>query len=122
LSGVTILFDPNWKSSVAGILIIALAFALLIGLSLHSNHMLSMQGIEMETMSALHQGNMTHERADEHSTSTCCDAITPCSLVVDLLFPLFPNIALNGDSQRVASSALTIQSIYIKNLSPPPKA
>jgi|SRR5688572_23323674 len=104
------------------IVITVLAIVLLIGLSPRSNHMLSMQGMKMETMSALHQGNMAHKSADEHSTSTCCDAITPCSLVVDLLFPQFATIGLNGDSERVASSALTIQSFYIKNLSPPPKA
>jgi hypothetical protein len=100
---------------------IALAFALLIGLTPLSNHMSSVLGMEMDAAATSNQGNMAHESADEHSTSTCCDAITPCSLVVDLVFPQFPNIALNGDGERVESSALTIQSIHIRNLSPPPK-
>jgi hypothetical protein len=107
---------------VSRILFAVLTIALLMGLSPLSNHMLSMQGMEMNTMSAPNQDNMAHESADDHSNSSCCDAITPCVLVVDLLFPQFANIALYGDSERVARSALTIQSIYIKNLSPPPKA
>ena len=104
------------------IVIVALAIALLIGWSPLSNHMLSMQGMKMDVMAISNQSNMTHESADEHSTSSCCDAITPCALVIDLLFPQIANITLYGDSEGIASSALTIQSIYIKNLSPPPKA
>jgi hypothetical protein len=84
--------------------------------------MLSMPGMEMETMSALHQGNMAHESADEHSTLPCCDAITPCSLAVDFLFIEPDTIASYGGSKRVASSALLVQPIYINTLSPPPKA
>lgn len=107
---------------MARIVITVLAIVLFIGLSPLSNHMLSMQGMEMETMLALNQGNIAHESEDDHSTSSCCDAITPCALVVDLLFPQFADIALYGDTERVASSALTVQPIYIKILSPPPKA
>jgi hypothetical protein len=107
---------------VSRILFTVLTIALLVGLSPLSNQMLSMPGMEMDTMSSPDQDNIAHESADDHSTSSCCDAITPCVLVIDLLFPQFATIALYGDRERVASSALTIQSIYIKNLSPPPKA
>ena len=107
---------------MARILFIALTFALMIGLSPLSNHMLSMPGMKMDAMAASNGSNVAHESADEHSASTCCDAITPCSLVVDLLFPQFADIALYGDSERVANLTLTVQPIYIKTLSPPPKA
>ncbi|MDQ3005313.1 MAG: hypothetical protein M3R47_08015 [Chloroflexota bacterium] len=105
---------------MAKILFIVLAFALLIGLFPLSNHMLSMPGMKMDAMPASSQSNMGHESADEHSTS-CCDAITPCSLGVFLL-PQPTNIASYGGSKRVVSSAQTVQFIYIKSLSPPPKA
>ena len=107
---------------MARISFIALAFALLIGLSPLSNHMLSMPEMKMDAMAASNGSNVAHESSGEHSASTCCDAITPCALVVDLLFPQFADMALYRDSERFARSALTVQPIYIKILSPPPKA
>jgi hypothetical protein len=107
---------------VARILFIALAFALLIGWSPPSNHMLSMPGIKMDAMAVSNQSNMAHKSADGHSPSTCCDAIAPCSFAVDVLIPQPANIASYGGSKRVASLDPTVQPIYIKTLSPPPKA
>ena len=105
------------------ILFFVFAFALLTGWSPLSNPMLSMPGMKMETMAAAsNQGNMAHESADDHSTLPCCDAINLCSLGVEVLVAQPANIASYGGSKRVASSALTVQPIYIKTLSPPPKA
>lgn len=103
-------------------LFIVLTIALLIGLSPLSDHMLSMPGMKMDVMAASNQSNMAHESRDEHSTSSCCDAITPCSLGLDFLASQPVNIGSYGGSKRVASSHPTVQPIYIKTLSPPPKA
>jgi len=106
---------------VPRILFIALNIVLLIGLSPLSNQMLSMPGMKMDVMPASNQSNTAHESGDEHSTSSCCDAITPCSLGLGFLAPQPANIASYGGSKRAVSSALTVQPIYIKTLSPPPK-
>lgn len=107
---------------MARLLFTAWTFALLIGLFPLSNHMVSMPGMEMDAIAVSNQSNMAQERADEHSTSTCCDAITPCSLAIDILVSQTATIASYGGSKRAVSSAPTVQPIYIKTLSPPPKA
>ena len=76
----------------------------------------------MDEMGTANQDNNAHEGTDDYSSSTCCNAITPCSLVVDFLNPQVPKIILYGVSKRVIGSEPTVQFIYIKNLSPPPKA
>ena len=100
---------------MARTLCIALTVALLIGWSPLSSHMLFMPGMEMDAMATPSQSG-----ADQ-STSSCCDAITPCSLGVDFLFPQFAAMALYGGSERVANLAPIVQPIYIKTPSPPPK-
>ena len=104
-------------------LFLVLASALLvIGFSPMSNHMLSMPGMKMDAISASNQSNTAQESADDHSTSSCCDAITPCSIGIDFLVPQPTNITLSGDSKRVISSAPTVRFICINTLRPPPKA
>ena len=76
----------------------------------------------MDAMAAsIQQSHMTHESAVEHSTSPCCDAITPCSFGGDILVPRPSTTTSYGGSKRVASLAPTVQHIYLKTLSPPPK-
>ena len=103
-------------------LFLVLASAVLIGFSPMYNHMSSMPGMKMDAMAVSNHSNMAHESADDHTASSCCDAITLCSLGVDFLVPQSATIASYGDSKRVVSSAPTVQPIYIKTLSPPPKA
>ena len=84
--------------------------------------MSSMQEVQMDTMSLSSQSNMPHEGADDHSTGSCCDAMGQSSLGCDFMVSQSACVALYGGGERVVNSAPLIQTTYIKNTTPPPKA
>jgi hypothetical protein len=86
-----------------------------------SSHMLAMPGMRMEATAANHS-DMRHERSDDLMNSGCCDAITPCPLGMDLFSHESASIISYGDTIRVLSPISIIRIIYLKTLSPPPKA
>ncbi len=108
------------------ILLIALTFALLIGLSPISNHMSSVETLyidaAMTSQMVSSQGKTDQHNAGDNSIETCCDFIAPFSIACAFLVPQSTYVGLSGGSERVGVSALLIQSTYIKAVIPPPKA
>ena len=91
-----------------------------------SNHMSSMQAMSMDAamMSQMvsSQGKTTQDNAGDNSTETCCDFIATFAISCAFLVPQCAYIGLSGGSERVGISTPLNQSIYIKTVSPPPKA
>ena len=104
---------------MARLLLFTLTFALLIGLLPISNHMSSMPAMRMDA--AIPQSNIVQGSVEDHSTSSCCDAIGPFVLTCDFMASQSACIPEYGDSERVAYSVPIIQSIYIRIVAPPPK-
>lgn len=107
------------------LLLISLTFALLIGLSPISNHMLSVETLytdaAMTSQMVSSQGKTDQHNEGNNSTS-CCDVIAPFSIACAFLVPQCAFLGLSGGSERVGNPTPLIQSIYIKAVSPPPKA
>jgi hypothetical protein len=103
-----------------------LRLVLLVGLLPMPNHISAMHIMRMdETMASsmgASQGNGTMESTDEHSPSSCCDAICPSSFAYAFLTPQYAYVDLAGGSERVLNSSPVVQSIYIETAIPPPKA
>jgi len=108
------------------IVLIALTFALLIGLSPLSIHMSAMQtmGVDAAMMSQMvsSQGKTTQDNAGDNSTEKCCDLIATFAVSCAFLVPQCAYIGLSGGSELVGISTPLNQSIYTKTVSPPPKA
>jgi hypothetical protein len=102
------------------LLSLLLGSVFLIGLLPISNHMSSMQTMQMDAGVSLN--STAHEKTSDNSTGSCCDAIGSFLLACD--FMVFQSAAAgsNRGSQQIAYSVPVIQSIYLETLAPPPKA
>ena len=87
-----------------------------------SHPMLSMQNMHNDALTISHQSNMEHGNSDENSMGSCCDAIAPFAIGCGFLVPQYACVDFVGGSKRVISSNPFFQPIYIKTLTPPPKA
>lgn len=103
-----------------------LRLVLLIVLLPISNHMSAMQAMSMDAamMSQMvsSQAKAPQDNAGDNSTETCCDFIATFAVSCIFLIPQCAYIGLSGGSERVGMSIPLNRSIYIKTLSPPPKA
>lgn len=107
---------------MAKTLLVTLIFALLIGLSPLSDHMI-MQAMQMDEMAMSPHGNMAHEASGgDRSAMPCCDEIAQAFTGCVFLVPQYSSVGTSGDSDRVGHSTPLIQTIYIEILAPPPKA
>jgi hypothetical protein len=102
-----------------------LVLVLLVGLLPMSNHVSSMQTMRMDEVvasSLAPQGNVTTEKTDKNSASSCCDAICPFSLACAFVVPQSVYSGVYGGGERISYSSFIAQSIYLRVASPPPKA
>lgn len=88
-----------------------------------SNHISSMQTMQMDEMKASQSNNMAHgNNAGKSSTGSCCSEISQSPLGCALLVPQSAYVDVSGGNERTGYATLLIQSFYIETLAPPPKA
>jgi hypothetical protein len=104
---------------MARLMFITLTIAVLGGLWPTPSHMPSMQGMHMD--SVLLQRNNVDGNVQDHSMSSCCNAIGTLVLACDFVPSDSAHVLESGDSEQVAYSVPIFQSTYIRTLAPPPK-
>ena len=104
---------------MARLMFITLMIAIFGGLLPKPSHMPSMQGIHRN--SVLLQRNNVDGNMQDHSASSCCNAIGTFVLACDFVPSDSTCVLEPGDSERVAYSVPIFQSTYISTLAPPPK-
>lgn len=107
---------------MARFLFILLASAIAMELFPLSHPMLSMQTMHMDEMIRSHQSDMEHRSTGNNFPQPCCDELAPFSVGCALLVPEYAFFDSFGGSSKVLNANLVIQSIYIKTVTPPPKA
>lgn len=107
---------------MARFLFILLTSAIAMELFSISHPMVSMPTIHMDEMTISHQSNMEHGGAGSNSTGSCCDEIAPFSVGCAFLVPQYVFLDFSGGNNKVINSSPVVHSIYIKTLTPPPKA
>ena len=109
-----------WKVVAARLLFIILIFVIAIGsLPMYSN-MLSMQTMSMDAATTFH--NETQGSTDANLDGSCCDGVSPFSMVCVFPAPQFPYVALSGGSEYFLILDPISKLIYLESLAPPPRA
>lgn len=111
---------------MARLLFIVMASALLIGLFPISNHMASMQAMNIDAATTIHmissQSYADEENEGIDSTRSCCHAIGPFLLTCDFIASQSVYVTKYGGRERAVHSIAGLDPIYIEALTPPPKA
>jgi hypothetical protein len=111
---------------MARLLFIMMTSTFLIGLFPISDHMSSMQAMHtdmgMTSYWTSPQSNNDEENEGDNSTGSCCVVMGPFLLTCDFMVSPPAYISKYGGGERVVNSIAVIHSIYIEDVTPPPKA